>query len=182
MPILVAYIVVGAAAAGPNTSFATLPAFYYGSDVGHIRSAADIEMLSYLRVVALLQQDGECWIKCCPGSTGKCQPEPILHPRNATLNPGCAPSCDQLGKQNQDFTKIKAAARRAGRPEPHALLYMNHVYDWPFYLMHADSQAVDVLDINGRPHVEVCDPGITLSAPLSASFSSACFNHSSLHE
>merc|ERR1719305_865343 len=41
------------------------------------------------------------------------------------------------------------------------MLYMNAVYDWPFDAAHAPgAEAVDVLDVNGVPHTEVCDPGI----------------------
>jgi hypothetical protein len=38
---------------------------------------------------------------------------------------------------------------------------MNTVYDWPFDAAHAlGAENIDVLDINGQPHVELCDPGI----------------------
>jgi hypothetical protein len=40
------------------------------------------------------------------------------------------------------------------------MLYMNAVYDWPFDAAHAGGNSIDVLDINGKPHIEQCDPGI----------------------
>ena len=48
----------------------------------------------------------------------------------------------------------------AGRRPPHCMLFANTIYDWPFDLAHAGGDAVDVLDIHGKPHVESCDPGI----------------------
>ena len=105
--------------------------------------------------------DGHCWELCCPSKNwdpiGRCQNQRTVA-LNATLNKGCDPSCDQHGKQDINFQRIKATARSAGRPEPHAMLYMNSVYDWPFDAAHA--KHADVLDINGHPHAEQCDPGI----------------------
>ena len=153
-------------AAPPNTSFATLPVFYYGADVGSVRTDANIAMLSRMRLVALLQQDGPCWAKCCPqGPHGLCAPAGVLNGSlplpNASKNPGCDPSCDQLSTQTTIFERVKKAAVDAGRRPPHCLLYVNHVYDWPFDLAHAGGAwNVDVVDIHGVPHAEVCDPGI----------------------
>ena len=65
---------------------------------------------------------------------------------------------------------MKAAARAAGRPPPHAMLYMNAVYDWPFDKTHGKgAEEIDVLDIHGVPHAEQCDPGLSLSRSLSLS-------------
>ena len=52
--------------------------------------------------------------------------------KNASLNPGCDPSCDQQGWQNKVFARVKAAAIAAGRRPPHCQLFHNSVYDWPF--------------------------------------------------
>jgi hypothetical protein len=61
----------------------------------------------------------------------------------------------------REFGIIKATARAAGRPLPHAMLYMNSVYDWPFDKTHGKGATnIDVLDIHGVPHAEQCDPGI----------------------
>jgi len=80
---------------------------------------------------------------------------------NASVNPGCDPSCDQLATQAAIFSRVKTAAARSGRGLPHCLLYVNHVYDWPFDLAHGGgARDVDVVDVHGMPHVEVCDPGI----------------------
>jgi hypothetical protein len=131
------------------------------------------EMLSKMHVVVLMQQDGDkpaghCWLECCPRKNwdpiGRCQGGGSTSrqvPLNATLNPGCNPRCDQHGKQVREFQIIKATARKAGRSLPHAMLYMNSVYDWPFDATHGKgAENIDVLDIHGMPHVEQCDPGI----------------------
>ena len=38
------------------------------------------------------------------------------------------------------------------------MIYLNSVYDFPFSKTHDVS--IDVLDIQGNPHMESCDPGI----------------------
>jgi hypothetical protein len=59
------------------------------------------------------------------------------------------------------YARIKAHARAAGRAEPHAMMYANSVYDWPFDKQHArGSHHIDVLDVDGVPHAEQCDPGL----------------------
>ena len=146
----------------PNVSLATLPVGYYGSS-WPVKKASQIEFLSKMRIVTLMQQDGDCWVKCCPHAVSSaCQPRsPPAPVYNASTNAGCDPSCDQHGKQDATFTRIKAAARSAGRAEPHAILYMNAVYDWPYDAAHGGgAENVDVLDIHGVPHAEQCDPGI----------------------
>ena len=154
--LVFACLLLLATGAPPNTSFATLPVAYYGSSYAN-KTPAVYEMFSKLRVVILMQQDGDlaaghCWYECCPN--GHC-------PLNASVSPGCNPSCDQHGKQVREFSIIKETARKAGRPLPHAMLYMNSVYDWPFDATHGlGAENIDVLDINGNPHMERCDPGI----------------------
>lgn len=166
--LVILYWTPGFNAAPPNISLATLPVAYYGSSYPN-KTQAVYEMLSKQRVVILMQQDGDlsnghCWEKCCPSKNwdkiGRCQNQRIVKV-NASLNPGCDPSCDQHRKQTLEFSKIKQTARDAGRPEPHAVLYMNSVYDWPFDATHGlGAENIDVLDIHGKPHVEQCDPGI----------------------
>lgn len=162
---LVAAAAAGVTAGPPDTSLATIPVGYYGA--AWSRSAANIEMLSRQRVVVLMQEDGGCWVKCCPHRlphtyAGVCQNNSEGMPiYNASEFAGCGPSCDQHGTQCAVFAAVKAAAGAAGRPPPHSLLYMNAVYDWPFDAAHAaGAEAIDVLDIDGVPHAEVCDPGI----------------------
>jgi hypothetical protein len=159
-------------AAPPNVSSATLPVGYYGSSY-ITKTAVVYDMLSRQRVVVLMQQDGDepaghCWLECCPEKdwdpVGRCQGgggTSRAVPLNASLNPGCNPGCDQHGKQVREFGIIKRTARQAGRPLPHAVLYMNSVYDWPFDAAHGKgAHNIDVLDIHGNPHAEQCDPGI----------------------
>ena len=166
-------------AVAPNISAATLPVAYYGSSY-ITKSPAVYDMLSRQRVVVLMQQDGDkpaghCWLECCPEKNwdpiGRCQGgggTSRVIPLNASLNPGCNPSCDQHGKQVREFGIIKQTARKAGRPLPHAMLYMNSVYDWPFDATHGQGALnIDVLDIYGNPHAEQCDPGIYPSFFLS---------------
>ena len=150
---------------------------YYGSQWN--RSDENIEMLSKMAIVVLMQEEGPCWLKCCPNASvytqGKCNPK-----HNATTLPGCGPECDQHGYQNQVFERVKAAAIAGGRRPPHCMLFANTVCeysaehantlfssplmldtdDWPFMSTHALGNAVDVLDVHGKPHEESCDPGI----------------------
>lgn len=159
MLLLASFLLGAARAAAPNTSLATLPVGYYGSS-WPVKDAAHIDLLSRLRFVVLMQQDGECWVKCCPHANGgpKC-----AHPRiqwNASENPGCDPSCDQHGTQDAVFARIGEHAKSQGRSPPHFIIYMNAVYDWPFDAAHAGGESVDLLDAHGRPHMEMCDPGI----------------------
>jgi hypothetical protein len=158
---------VVALASAPNMSLATLPVGYYGSSYMN-KTDLVYDMFSKMRFVILMQQDGDisaghCWVMCCPPGhwdpIGRCTANRVK--ANASLHAGCNPTCDQHGKQTDEFVKIKAVARAAGRPEPHALLYMNTVYDWPFDATHGlGAENIDVLDIHGKPHTEMCDPGI----------------------
>ena len=155
-----------AAAAPPNGSLATLPVGYYGSS-WPTKHAEQIEFLAKMRFVVLMQQDGECWKKCCPHNDGgsACQPRSLpganrIPVYNASSFPGCDPGCDQHGTQDAVFTRIREAAAAAGLAAPHMMIYMNAVYDWPYDAAHAGGNAVDVLDIHGVPHAEQCDPGI----------------------
>jgi len=155
--LLLSSALVASAHVQLDTSLSTVPVGYYGSS-WPVKTEKQIAMLSRQRLVILMQEDGECWERCCPHpepQKGKCQSGARV---NASRYPGCDPSCDQLGKQNAVFARVKAAARAAGRREPHAVLYMNSVYDWPFDAAHADG--ADVKDIHGVPHAEQCDPGI----------------------
>ena len=156
------------AATEPNTSFATLPVGYYGSS-WPVKTPQIIDMMSKMRMVGLMQEDGECWVKCCPHQdkkSGKCQPmDTRKHPYNATLNPGCNSTCDQHGTQDEVFRRVKAAAAAAGRPEPHTILYVNTDYSWPFDATNANPLETTVLDVHGAPHVEQCDPGILNPKP-----------------
>lgn len=156
--------VVPTAGAPPDTSLRTIPVAYYGANWN--RSQANIEMLSKQRIVVLMQEDGDCWLKCCPDlvthGIGACQNHTTIDtPSNASRNPGCNPACDQHGKQAAVFQEVKGVAKTAGHEAPHCMLYMNAVYDWPFDAAHAGgAEEVDVVDVHGKPHVEVCDPGI----------------------
>eukprot|EP00040_Diaphanoeca_grandis_P009453 m.48910 g.48910 ORF g.48910 m.48910 type:complete len:414 (-) comp20888_c0_seq1:86-1327(-) len=147
-----------------NTSLATLPVGYYGAMWA--RGTENIAMLARQRLVILMQEDGVCWTRCCPDRqnntyAGVCQAASIQPPPDATKNPGCDPACDQHATQNGVFTKVKAAAVAMGLPKPHAMLYMNGVYDWPFDAAHGGgATSVDVCDIHGVPHAEESDPGI----------------------
>jgi hypothetical protein len=106
--------------APPNVSLATLPVGYIGSSWPS-KTEAQIDMLSKLRVVTMMQQDGPCWLHCCPNmdSEGKCN-NPLAF--NASHLPGCDAACDQHGTQNAVYARIKAHARAAGRAEPHAMI------------------------------------------------------------
>eukprot|EP01043_Picozoa_sp_COSAG02_P013401 COSAG02_NODE_536_length_20657_cov_91.744041_4_plen_149_part_00 len=94
----------------PNISLTTLPVAYYGSS--YIEKTPQVyEMFSKMRIVVLMQQDGDraaghCWLECCPEKDwdpiGRCQGGGGTSrsiPLNASLNSGCNSSCDQHGKQ-----------------------------------------------------------------------------------
>jgi hypothetical protein len=139
----------------PDCSLATLPVAYYGANWN--RSETNIEALARFQMVILMQEDGHCWATCCPDRMvggGQCGP---LH--NATDIPGCNASCAQHGAQSEVFARMKASASAQLRRSPHAILYMNSVYLWPFDAASAQGKAVQVLDVNGNPHMESCDPG-----------------------
>lgn len=146
-------------AAPPNISLDTVPIGYIGG-AWPVKTDAQIDMLSKLRVVITMQRDGECWQKCCPNMTrgGECN-TPLGF--NSSTLPGCNPTCNQHGTQTEVHARIKADALAKGRPVPHFMLYANSVYNWPFDAELASGvENVAVLDIHGVPHAEKCDPGI----------------------
>ena len=132
--VLGCVVLGGAHAEPPNISVATVPVAYYGSSY-ITKSPAVYEMLSKQRVVILMQQDGDkpaghCWLECCPERNwdpiGRCQGGGGTSrsvPLNASLNPGCNPSCDQHGKQVREFGIIKQTARAAGAVGYYSLQY-----------------------------------------------------------
>ena len=145
--------------APPNVSLATLPIGYIGGSWPN-KTDAQIDMLSKLRTITMMQQDGMCWQHCCPNMTqeGRCGTAVGF---NSSTLPGCNPGCDQYGTQDAVYARVKAWARAHDRPEPHAMMYANTDYDWPFDKQHAaGAEAIDVVDVNGVPHAERCDPGI----------------------
>ena len=133
-----AVVVLAAVAARPVANLDTLPVSYYGA--AFTRTDANIDMLSKMRVIVLMQQDGPCWLRCCPfvdnaTYTAACQPPTMVPLPNATRFAGCDASCDQEGTQLGVFARVAAAAAAAHRGVPQRVLYMNAVYNWPFYLM-----------------------------------------------
>lgn len=144
----------GAPVRSPDTSLATFPTVYYGAN-WH-RDDDNIKALTNFDIIILMQEDGDCWATCCPNATSAPSQCGAFH--NATAIPGCGPECDQHGKQNHVFERVKAKSREG--EEPHCMLYLNAVYDFPFSKTHGLGNAIDVLDVNGNPHMETCDPGI----------------------
>ena len=151
----------------PDTSLAVFPAAAYGARWGH-RSAAAIENMSRLAMVVLMQEDGDCWTRCCKNITGtvvrdasglvvsgQCGP---IH--DATSLPGCSAACDQHGTQLEVFRRMKVAAKAAGRRPPHCVLYMNADYLWPYDQASAQGDAIRIVDVHGETHMETCDPGL----------------------
>ena len=72
------FFVHPASGGAPNTSMATLPVAYYGSSY-ITKSPAVYDMFSKMRVVVLMQQDGDepaghCWLECWCG-----KPPPLPH-------------------------------------------------------------------------------------------------------
>ena len=140
----------------PDVSLSTLPTVYYGANWN--RSQINLDVLARFEIVILMQEDGHCWATCCPDRFDggpQCGP---LH--TATDIPGCNASCAQHAAQSEIFSATKASAVRQKRREPHAVLYMNSVYLWPFDAASAEGTSVQVLDTAGAPHMESCDPGI----------------------
>ena len=133
--LLVLLAHVGVQGAPPNVSLATLPIGYIGGS-WPVKTDAQIDMLSKLRTITMMQQDGMCWQHCCPNMTqeGRCGTAVGF---NSSTLPGCNPGCDQYGTQDAVYARVKAWARAHGRPEPHAMMYANTDYDWPFDKQHA---------------------------------------------
>lgn len=117
----------------PDMSLSTLPAAYYGSMWE--RDDDNIEMLAKMQIVMLMQEEGPCWLICCPNARhapgGGCDPTV-----NASQYEGCDPSCDQVGYQNSVFDQVKTTAVARGLREPHCMVFLNTVYDWPFMHSH----------------------------------------------
>ena len=150
---------------GLDTSLETFPAAAYGARWG-LRSEEEIKNMSKMAMVVLMQEDGECWTRCCSNITGtvirnasglvvsgECGP---IH--NATALPGCSADCDQHGKQLAVFQRMKDAAKADGRRAPHCVLYMNADYLWPYDQASSQGDAIRIVDIHGKAHVETCDP------------------------
>ena len=147
------------AAEPPDKTLDTIPVLYYGANWN--RSEVNIDVLARMQVVVLMQEDGDCWAMCCPKrfeNAGQCGWQANDAP--ATSIPGCNASCAQHGAQEQTFARIKASAKQQGLRPPHFVLYMNGVYLWPFDAASALGDQARVLDIQGEPHAESCDPGI----------------------
>jgi hypothetical protein len=148
-----------------DTSLNTLPVGWYGARWPS-RSDELIENMAKMTVLILMQEDGDCWTKCCPHAGVK--PSPSIGPRtaqcgpwhNASAEPGCDSRCDQEGSQLAVFKRVKATARQAGSLPPHCMLYMNAVYIWPFDKSSALGSAVMVSDTQGNVHAETADPGL----------------------
>ena len=153
----------GAGTGGPDANLDTLPVSYYGA--AFTRTEANIDMLSKMRVIVLMQQEGLCWLKCCPfvdnaTYTAACQPPTMLPLTNAASFAGCDAGCDQAGTQLDVFHRVGAAASAGNRVTPHRVLYMNAVYNWPFYRMNAAGVAnISVIDVHGNVNAEESDPG-----------------------
>ena len=150
-----------------DRTLATFPAAAYGARWGQ-RSAAVISNMSQMSMVVLMQEDGDCWTRCCEGQagtvvrnasglvvSGQCGP---IH--DATALPGCSAACDQHGTQLEVFRRMKAAAIEAGRRPPHCVLYVNADYLWPYDAISAQGDAIRIVDVHGRTHKETCDPGL----------------------
>ena len=142
----------------PNTSWATLPIGYYGALPA--RPPVNIDMLSKMRIIALMQEDGPAWGTCCPHwmnqSRGRCDDHII----NASATyPECNATLDQHMWQDAVFARVKAHAAAMGRPLPHCMLYLNAALLFPFDKASAD-RSLFFRDIHGNPHVEAADPSI----------------------
>ena len=140
-----------------DRTLATFPAAAYGARWGQ-RSAAVISNMSRMSMVVLMQEDGDCWTRCCKGQagtvvrnasglvvSGQCGP---IH--DATALPGCSAACDQHGTQLEVFRRMKAAAIEAGRRPPHCVLYVNADYLWPYDAISAQGDAIRIVDVHGR--------------------------------
>ena len=142
----------------PNTSWATLPVGYYGAQPS--RPEVNIDMLSKMRIISLMQEDGPAWETCCPHwrnqALGRCDDTLV----NATqAYPDCNASLDQHMYQDSVFRRVKQHAAAAGRPLPHCMLYLNTALLFPFDRDAADRELF-FRDIHGVPHVEAADPAI----------------------
>ena len=53
----------------PNTSLATVPCAYFGGNYAQ-RGAANVDMLSKMRLVMVEKWEGHCWQDCLGNGTG----------------------------------------------------------------------------------------------------------------
>jgi hypothetical protein len=146
-------------ARAPDTSLATTPVAYYGANWN--RSQVNVDALAKFQMAVLMQEDGHCWATCCPhrfDAGSQCGWKP--GDPDATVYAGCDASCDEHGSQEDVFVRVAASAARQGLRGPHAVLYMNSVYLWPFDEASALGADAMVTDVHGAPHAESCDPGI----------------------
>jgi hypothetical protein len=146
-------------AKAPDTSLDTIPLTYYGANWN--RSQINVDAIAKMQMVVLMQEDGHCWETCCPNrfdSGSQCGWTPA--DPAATSYKGCDGTCEQHGGQEDVFKRIAASAQQQGLRGPHAVLYMNSVYLWPFDAAASLGAAAMVTDVNGKPHEENCDPGI----------------------
>ena len=156
------FMVAPTLAKAPDTSLDTVPVMYYGANWN--RSQLNIDILARMQMVVLMQEDGHCWTKCCPkrfGAGSQCGWD--VGDPDATTYAGCNASCAEHESQEDVFKRIAASAEKQGLRGPHAVLYMNSVYLWPFDAAAALGADAMVTDINGKPHEESCDPGICIS-------------------
>ena len=83
-----------AAITPPNTSLATIPVAYFGGTTAS-RPAANLEMLSKMRLVMVEKWEGDCWTDCLANSTST-PPQP------------CSASCDVEADMLSTLRKVKA--------------------------------------------------------------------------
>eukprot|EP00035_Acanthoeca_spectabilis_P009557 m.168907 g.168907 ORF g.168907 m.168907 type:complete len:247 (-) comp14761_c0_seq1:680-1420(-) len=84
----------------PDTSLDTLPVAYYGAQ--WTRDDDNIDLLSRMQIVMLMQEEGPCWKTCCPYVGTPTYPN---HRCNGSINAstmkGCDPSCDRKSRPRQ---------------------------------------------------------------------------------
>jgi len=142
-----------AAITPPNTSLATIPVAYFGGTTAP-RPAANLEMLSKMRLVMVEKWEGRCWADCLANST-------------ATPPLPCSASCDVEADMLSTLRKVKAL-----NPAISTVFYWNTLLAFPFYkqvgefadagALLVDSntqQPVMLRNDNGMPGIGVYDFG-----------------------
>ena len=126
----------------PNGSLTTVPVGYFGGNYAH-RGEKNIEMLAKMRIVMLEKWEGACWNDC------------LANPGSDACSSGC-------GVENyilDTHRRIKAI-----NPAVSCVLYLNTLFDFPFYSLHGVANSTpggDTIDSStGVPMVLTNDNGM----------------------
>ena len=115
----------------PNTSLATVPCAYFGGNYAQ-RGAANVDMLSKMRLVMVEKWEGHCWQDCLGNGTGSAP---------------CESSC---GVENDILRTLGAV--KAANPGVATVLYWNTLLAFPFYTAVGKFKERGLLTVDSTTH------------------------------